>query len=99
MSNTKPPAEDGDPVSRLTGTTLLLASTLTIMSGATISPALPAMRNAFSATPNADVLVQLVLTMLALFIAVGAPVTGAVVDRLERSSCSSRRELSPNRSS
>jgi MFS family permease len=84
MSNTEPPAEDGDSVSRLTGATLLLASTLTIMSGATISPALPAMRTAFSATPNADVLVQFALTIPALFIAVSAPVTGAVVDRLER---------------
>lgn len=82
MSSTEIPDEDGSSVSRLTVGTLLLASTLTIMSGATISPALSAIRSAFDATPNADVLVQIVLTMSALFIAVGAPIAGAVVDRL-----------------
>lgn len=84
MSNTEIPAENGRSVSRLGVGTLLGVSTLTIMAGATISPALPAMQSAFSATPNAEVLVQLVLTMPALFIAVGAPITGAVVDRLGR---------------
>ncbi|WP_255681663.1 MFS transporter [Natrinema sp. SYSU A 869] len=64
--------------------TLLLASMLTIMAGATISPALPAIQREFANAPNAAVLVALVLTMHGLFIAVGAPVIGALADRYGR---------------
>ncbi|TAF51820.1 MAG: MFS transporter [Oscillatoriales cyanobacterium] len=51
--------------------TLLLVSTLTVMAGATIAPSLPAMRQHFSAVPNADYWVRLVLTAPALFIRKG----------------------------
>ena len=64
--------------------TLLLTSTLTVMSGATISPSLPAMREAFAGVPNADVWVRLVLTLPALFIVIGAPVAGMITDNLGR---------------
>jgi MFS family permease len=64
--------------------TLLLASTLTIMAGATISPSLPAMARHFAGVPEADLLVRLVLTVTALAIAVCAPVAGVLVDRLGR---------------
>ena len=64
--------------------TLLLVSTLTIMAGATISPSLPAMREAFSGVANADVWVRLVLTLPALFIVLGAPLAGLITDRLGR---------------
>ena len=64
--------------------TLLLVSTLTIMSGATISPSLPAMREAFSEVANADVWVRLVLTLPALFIVLGAPLAGLITDKLGR---------------
>ena len=63
--------------------TLLLASTLTVMSGATISPALPAIQAHFTGTENAALLVRLVLTMPALFIALTAPLVGGVADRAE----------------
>jgi MFS family permease len=60
--------------------TLLLASTLTVMSGATISPALPRIAAAFADEPNAEFLVRLVLTIPALFIVVGGPIAGWIVD-------------------
>ncbi|MFC6964550.1 MFS transporter [Halocatena marina] len=69
---------------RLAQGTLLLASMLTIMAGATISPALPAIQREFANAPNAGVLVGLVLTMHGLFIAVGSPLIGALADRYGR---------------
>lgn len=64
--------------------TLLLVSTLTVMAGATISPALPAMRQYFANEPNADYWVRLVLTVPALFIALGAPFAGTIIDKFGR---------------
>jgi MFS family permease len=64
--------------------TLLAVSTMTVMAGATISPALPSIRAAFSGVENADVWVRLVLTLPALFTAVGAPLAGWLVDRAGR---------------
>ena len=69
---------------RLAQGTLLLASMLTIMAGATISPALPAIQREFANAPNAGILVGLVLTMHGLFIAVGSPLIGALADRYGR---------------
>ena len=60
--------------------TLLVTSTLTVMSGATISPSLPAIQAYFSDVPNADFWVRLVLTMPALFIVIGAPIAGILTD-------------------
>ncbi|MBW4602898.1 MAG: MFS transporter [Calothrix sp. FI2-JRJ7] len=70
--------------SNFTKATLLLVSTLTVMSGATISPSLPAMREYFSNVQNADYLVKLSLTLPALFIALGAPLAGIIIDRVGR---------------
>lgn len=64
--------------------TLLLVSTLTVMVGATIAPSLPAMRQHFAAVPNADYWVRLVLSAPALFIAIGVPIAGTVIDRFGR---------------
>lgn len=61
--------------------TLLLASTLTVMSGATISPALPAIEAAFAGTAGAATMTRLVLTMPALFIVLVAPFAGAIAAR------------------
>ncbi|WP_423747282.1 MFS transporter (plasmid) [Haladaptatus sp. SPP-AMP-3] len=72
------------PRPRLTQGTLLLASMLTIMAGATIAPALPAIQREFVNVPNAGVLVGLVLTMHGLFIAVGSPIIGMLADRYGR---------------
>jgi MFS family permease len=64
--------------------TLLLAASLTVMAGATVAAALPAMRDHFQATPQVDLLTRLVITMPALFIAFTAPAAGLIADRLGR---------------
>lgn len=61
--------------------TLLSVSTLTIMSGATISASLPDIAARFSDVPNVELLSRLVLTLPALFIAVFSPIAGLVIDR------------------
>ena len=72
------------PPDRVTQTTLLLLSALTIMSGATIAPALPAMQAHFADTPNAALLVKLALTILGIVIAITAPLFGVLADRYGR---------------
>ena len=64
--------------------TLLATSTLTVMAGATIAPALPAMAAFFHDVPGAEVWVKRALTIPALFTALGAPVAGAWADRWGR---------------
>lgn len=64
--------------------TLLFTSSLTVMSGATIAPSLPAMQEYFATVPNSALLVRLVLTIPALFIAIGGLFAGQLVDRLGR---------------
>jgi MFS family permease len=64
--------------------TLVLAGSMSIMAAAIVSPALPKIRTAFADAPNAALLTGLVLTLPALFIAVGAPVVGALIDRVGR---------------
>jgi MFS family permease len=77
-----------NPNSWTTKLTLLLASSLTVMSGATVSPSLPAMQQQFeSAIADPDLrttLVKLVITLPALFIVVGSPIAGLIVDRFGR---------------
>jgi MFS family permease len=65
---------------------LLLASSLTVMSVSAISPALPRIAQAFSALPNAEFLVKLMLTIPSLIIALMAPVAGQIIDRGHRRS-------------
>jgi MFS family permease len=65
-------------------TALLLVACLTVMSAATIAPALPRMAEAFSTAPNAEFLSKLVLTAPALAIGLCAPFAGALVDRFGR---------------
>ncbi len=68
--------------------TLLLASSLTVMSGATISPALPAMNKYFATQMDnpetVNTLVKLVITTPALFIVIASPIAGLIVDRFGR---------------
>lgn len=76
-----------NPNSIFTKAALLLASTLTVMSGATVSPSLPAMQDFFSKLGNAgniEILIRLVITLPALFIVIGSPIAGIIVDRLGR---------------
>ncbi|WP_299453911.1 MFS transporter [uncultured Microscilla sp.] len=63
---------------------LLLASSLTVMSGATIAPSLPKMSEVFANTPHADFLSKLVLTLPALMIALVSPLVGIIIDKFGR---------------
>ncbi len=63
---------------------LLAVASLTVMSTATVAPALPRMADAFEGTPDAVFLSKLVLTMPALIITLWAPLAGAVIDRFGR---------------
>lgn len=64
--------------------TVLLVSSLTIMSVITISPALPAMSRDFAEVPNGQFIVQMVLTIPALFISLTSPLAGILIDRFGR---------------
>ena len=75
---------DKNSQSLFTKTALLLVSTLTVMSGATISPSLPAMQDYFSEVNNAEFWVRLVLTIPALAIVIGSPIAGQIVDSIGR---------------
>lgn len=72
------------PRCRLRNLTLLCASSLTVMAGTPVAPALPTMEAAFADQPSAALLVRLMLTMPGLFIALLAPVSGWLVDRFGR---------------
>jgi MFS family permease len=61
--------------------TLLLGSTLTVMAGAIIAPALPQISREFAHVANAELLSKLVLTIPALFMALLAPVAGYFIDK------------------
>ena len=63
---------------------LLLASSMTVMAGATIAPSLPDMQKAFTDTPNVSLLVPLVLTIPTLFIALCASASGVAIDKWGR---------------
>ncbi|MDR8393763.1 MFS transporter [Aliifodinibius sp. S!AR15-10] len=67
-----------------TRATLLLVSSLTVMAGATIAPALPSMQAHFSGVENISFWVRLVLTLPALLIVMSAPFSGMIVDRWGR---------------
>jgi MFS family permease len=77
-----------NPNAWTTKLTILLASSLTVMAGATVSPSLPAMKQNFASTiADPDLLttlVKLVITLPALFITIGSPIAGLIVDRFGR---------------
>ncbi len=56
------------------------------MAGATIAPSLPGMEKHFSelGVANAELLVRLVLTFPALFIVIGSPIAGIIIDKFGR---------------
>jgi len=64
--------------------TVLLVSSLTIMSVITLSPALPAISADFNHVPNGQFIVQMVLTIPALFISLTSPLAGMLIDRFGR---------------
>ncbi|MDA2810132.1 MFS transporter [Nocardiopsis sp. RSe5-2] len=63
---------------------VLASAMMTLMAAAIIAPSLPAMREAFAGTPGADLLVRFALTVTSLAIAVSAPASGLVADRVGR---------------
>jgi MFS family permease len=67
-----------------TKATLLLISSLTVMAGTVVAPALPSIHEHFSGIPYAGLLVRLVLTLPALFIVLSGPATGWFLDRKGR---------------
>jgi MFS family permease len=70
--------------SRIRKVTLLLSSMMTMMAGAVVAPSLPQINTIFSATPNADILTRLIITLPALFIAFFSPIFGKLSDRIGR---------------
>ncbi|UCG23887.1 MAG: MFS transporter, partial [Chloroflexota bacterium] len=64
--------------------TLLVGSMMTVLAATILAPALPAMTEAFDDVPNAEFLVRLTLTLPALFIVIGAPFTGILLDKWGR---------------
>ncbi|GIH67425.1 MFS transporter [Microbispora siamensis] len=63
---------------------LLVGSCMPVLGAVLLSPVLPRMSEHFAATPGAAVLVPVVLTVPALFVALGAPFAGAIADRFDR---------------
>jgi MFS family permease len=64
--------------------TLLLTSSMTVMAGATIAPALPRIQQFFQSEPNSEFWVKLMLTLPGLFTAIGSPFAGIIIDRFGR---------------
>jgi MFS family permease len=73
-----------NPESALVKATVLITSSMAVLGGATLAPALPAIQAQFSDVPNVELLVRLVLTLPALLIAITAPGAGYIVDRFGR---------------
>ena len=71
-------------ISRIQLATLLAASSLTIMAGSVVAPALPAMREHYATLHDVGVLVALVLTLPGLVIAVLSPFMGLIADLFGR---------------
>ena len=84
MNETEPLSDDTVQRHRLRNLTLLCASSLTVMAGTPVAPALPNMAAAFAGEPSSDLLVRLMLTMPGLFIGLLAPASGWLVDRFGR---------------
>jgi MFS family permease len=57
---------------------------MTVMAGATISPALPKIKVFFQSQADVEFWVKLLLTMPALFTAISAPISGVIIDRFRR---------------
>lgn len=69
------------PPSASVKATLLLASSLTVMAGALVAPALPRISEVFADTPKVALLSKLIITLPALIIAISSPLVGYLVDR------------------
>ena len=72
------------PVSSVTKIVLLLGANVTLMAGSGLSVAMPAMMMAFASVPGAEFWVSMIITLPALFVVVGGPITGFFTDRFGR---------------
>jgi len=63
---------------------ILVASSLTVMAGATVAPALPEIQSHFTGAWKAELLTKLIITIPGLFIALFSPLVGIVLDRYGR---------------
>lgn len=63
---------------------LLTGANLTLMAGAGLSTAMPAMMIRFADVPGAALLVSMIVTLPALFVVIGGPVMGLLTDRFGR---------------
>lgn len=73
-----------DDGGRLRAIAILFASSLTLFALAAVAPSLPAIERAYIDVPDAALLTRMVLTITALSIALSAPVSGILVDRIGR---------------
>ena len=64
--------------------TLLFASSLTVMAGAVIMPALPLISDYFQEIPDIDFYVRLMVTLPALFTAIGSLIVGSLLNQFGR---------------
>ncbi len=63
---------------------LLVGANVALMAGSSLSPAVPAMLSEFSGVPGHAFWVSMIITLPALFVVIGGPLTGFLVDRFGR---------------
>jgi len=64
--------------------TLLLLATMGVMSGVSVVATLPLISSHFSDIPNIEFLSKLMLTIPSLIVAISAPISGVVIDKIGR---------------
>lgn len=74
----------GDTISIPNKVILLTGANLALMAGSSLSPALPAILSEFAAIPDAEFWVAMIFTLPALFMVIGGPISGLLVDRFGR---------------
>ena len=63
---------------------LLFGATLALMCGAALTPSTTRMMAEFEAVPNAGLWISMILTLPALFVVIGGPISGFLTDRFGR---------------
>lgn len=71
-------------VNGITKIILLFGATLALMCGAALTPSTTRMMEAFETIPNAGLWISLILTLPALFVVIGGPISGFLTDRFGR---------------
>lgn len=75
---------ESEKINIITKLVLLFGPTLGLMCGSALVPNMPAMMSAFESVPNARFWISLILTLPALFVVIGGPVSGYLTDRVGR---------------